>query len=102
MILEDKQVAELFMRNQQEALQQGTEGAIQDLEVQWAPWSFCLEDIHVPVHIRVLCTKSSLNKKPLYKKVAFKIYLMQSLHASSHRFLLIHEFKPGSEPGISH
>lgn len=50
-ILEDKQVAELFMRNQQEALKQGTEGAIQDLEVQWAPWSFSLKDIHVPVHI---------------------------------------------------
>ena len=51
LILEDKQIAELFMRNQQEALEQGTEGAIQDLEVQWAPWSFSLKDIQVPVYI---------------------------------------------------
>ena len=50
-ILEDKQIAELFIRNQQEALEQGTEGAIQDLEVQWAPWSFSLKDIKVPVYI---------------------------------------------------
>ncbi len=50
-ILEDKQIAELFIRNQQEALKQGAEGAIQDLEVQWAPWSFSLKDINVPVYI---------------------------------------------------
>ena len=50
-ILEDKQIAELFIRNQQEALKQGTEGAIQDLEVQWAPWSVSLKDINVPVYI---------------------------------------------------
>jgi len=50
-ILEDKQSAELFIRNQQEALKQGTEGAIQDLEVQWAPWSFSLKNIQVPVFI---------------------------------------------------
>ncbi len=50
-ILQDKQIAELFMRNQQEALKQGVEGAIQDLEVQWAPWPFSLKDISVPVYI---------------------------------------------------
>ena len=50
-ILEDKQTAELFIRNQQEALKQGTKGVIQDLEVQWAPWSFSLKDIQVPVYI---------------------------------------------------
>ena len=50
-ILEDKQTAEIFMRNQQEALLQGVDGAIQDLEAQWAPWPFSLKDIHVPVHI---------------------------------------------------
>ncbi len=50
-ILQDKQTAELFMRNQQEALKQGVEGTIQDLEVQWAPWPFSLKDISVPVYI---------------------------------------------------
>lgn len=50
-VLEDKDVADLFIRNQQEALQQGVKGAIQDLEVQWAPWGFSLKDIGVPVHI---------------------------------------------------
>ena len=50
-ILEDKDAAELFMRNQQEALKQGTKGTIQDLEVQWASWGFSLTDINVPVYI---------------------------------------------------
>ncbi|UZE96503.1 alpha/beta fold hydrolase [Alkalimarinus alittae] len=50
-ILEDKHVADIFMRNQEEALQQGIKGTIQDLEVQWAPWGFSLTDINVPVYI---------------------------------------------------
>lgn len=50
-ILEDQQVAELFMRNQQEALQQGVKGTIQDLEVQWSPWEFSLKDISVPAYV---------------------------------------------------
>ena len=50
-ILDDKQIADIFMRNQQEALQQGTQGTIQDLEVQWAAWGFSLKDINIPVYI---------------------------------------------------
>lgn len=50
-ILDDKQVADIFMRNQEEALQQGVKGTIQDLEVQWAPWGFSLTEIGIPVYI---------------------------------------------------
>jgi pimeloyl-ACP methyl ester carboxylesterase len=50
-LLNDKQISELFVRNQQEALAQGVEGAIQDLEVQWNAWPFALAEIQVPVHI---------------------------------------------------
>lgn len=50
-ILDDKQIADIFMLNQQEALQQGIKGTVQDLEVQWAPWGFSLKDIKVPVYI---------------------------------------------------
>lgn len=50
-ILQDKQTADIFMRNQQEALQQGVKGTIQDLEVQWTAWGFSLKDISVPVYI---------------------------------------------------
>lgn len=50
-ILDDPEIAELFMRNQQEALAPGIEGAIQDLETQWAPWEFSLTEIRAPAHI---------------------------------------------------
>ncbi|WP_175481900.1 alpha/beta fold hydrolase [Marinobacter zhejiangensis] len=50
-ILQDRQIAELFMRNQQESVTQGVDGVIQDLEVQWAPWPFLLADIDVPVYL---------------------------------------------------
>jgi len=50
-VLRDKNVAELFIRNQQEALEQGREGTIRDLEVQWAPWPFSMSDIDVPVYV---------------------------------------------------
>lgn len=50
-ILRDEAIAGVFIRNQQEALEQGSEGAIQDLEVQWAPWPFSLSEIDVPVYI---------------------------------------------------
>ncbi len=50
-ILEDKQTADIFMRTQKEALQQGVKGTIQDLEVQWAAWGFSLKDISIPVYI---------------------------------------------------
>lgn len=50
-ILRDRQIAELFMRDQQESVTQGVDGIIQDLEVQWAPWPFLLADIDVPVYL---------------------------------------------------
>jgi len=50
-ILKDQPIADLFSRDQQEALLPGIKGAVQDLETQWAPWKFKLEEITVPVHI---------------------------------------------------
>lgn len=50
-ILKNQVIADLFSLDQQEALLPGTEGAVQDLETQWAPWEFALEEINVPVHI---------------------------------------------------
>ncbi len=51
LILNNPAIADLFMRDQEEALFLGTKGAIQDLEIQWATWEFSLKDINVPVHI---------------------------------------------------
>jgi|GEM_PF-197601 len=50
-ILDDRKIADLFVRDQQEGLAAGSRGAIQDLETQWAPWEFRLEEIRVPVHV---------------------------------------------------
>jgi pimeloyl-ACP methyl ester carboxylesterase len=50
-ILKNQEIADLFSLDQQEALLPGTRGAVQDLETQWAPWDFALEEVFVPVHI---------------------------------------------------
>ncbi|MCX5851568.1 MAG: alpha/beta hydrolase [Deltaproteobacteria bacterium] len=50
-ILKNQSIADLFSHDQQEALVGGARGTIQDLQTQWAPWEFKLEEIKVPVHI---------------------------------------------------
>ncbi|MBC2717473.1 MAG: alpha/beta hydrolase [Desulfobacteraceae bacterium] len=50
-ILNDPHVADLFIRNQKEAMVSGTRGIIQDLTTQWAPWDFDFKLIKVPAYI---------------------------------------------------
>ncbi|MDZ7831986.1 MAG: alpha/beta hydrolase [Desulfobacterales bacterium] len=50
-ILDNPEIADLFLRNQQEGMAAGTRGAIQDLETQWKPWDFSLTQIEGPVHV---------------------------------------------------
>jgi len=50
-ILNDPQVADLFIRDQEEALISGTRGILQDLTTQWEPWDFDLKQITVPTYI---------------------------------------------------
>lgn len=49
--LQDDARADLFIRIQQEALHQGVEGAMLDLEMQWQPWPFSLREVEVPVQL---------------------------------------------------
>ncbi|MBK8974018.1 MAG: alpha/beta hydrolase [Hahellaceae bacterium] len=48
-ILKNGQYQAIFNRVQQEALSQGAAGVKQDLETQWAPWEFTLDQITTPV-----------------------------------------------------
>jgi pimeloyl-ACP methyl ester carboxylesterase len=41
----------LFMRTQQEGLRQGSDGAVQDLKVQWQHWGFEMNEVKNPVQI---------------------------------------------------
>lgn len=41
----------LFMRTQQEGLRQGSDGAVQDLKVQWQHWGFEMSEVKNPVQI---------------------------------------------------
>ena len=48
-LLEMKYNKTLFMLNQESAFEQGAEGAIHDLEVQWQPWPFQLASVETPL-----------------------------------------------------
>lgn len=48
-VLENGQNQPIFNQVQQEALKQGPAGVKQDLETQWAPWEFSLDQIKPPV-----------------------------------------------------
>jgi len=48
-LLEMKHNKNLFMLNQESAFEQGAEGAIHDLEVQWQPWPFQLAAVETPL-----------------------------------------------------
>ena len=48
-LLEIKHNKNLFMLNQESAFEQGAEGAIHDLEVQWQPWPFQLAAVETPL-----------------------------------------------------
>jgi len=48
-LLEMKHNKSLFMLNQESAFEQGAEGAIHDLEVQWQPWPFQLVAVETPI-----------------------------------------------------
>jgi pimeloyl-ACP methyl ester carboxylesterase len=50
-ILSDSHIADLFIRDQKEATVSGTDGILQDLTTQWAPWDFDLGRITVPALI---------------------------------------------------
>jgi len=50
-ILNDPDIANIFICVQEEALTAGTKGVIQDLETEWEAWEFSLKEIKVPVHI---------------------------------------------------
>jgi len=50
-ILENKHVADLFIRDQQESMTAGTRGVLQDLTTQWSAWEFDLKQIRVPAYI---------------------------------------------------
>ena len=41
----------LFMRTQQEGLRQGSEGAVQDLKVQWQHWGFEMSEVKNPIQV---------------------------------------------------
>ena len=41
----------LFMRTQQEGLRQGSDGAVQDLRVQWQHWGFEMSEVKNPVQV---------------------------------------------------
>ena len=41
----------LFMRTQQEGLRQGSDGAVQDLKVQWQQWGFEMSEVKNPIQI---------------------------------------------------
>lgn len=50
-ILDNPVIADIFMRDQEEAFSSGSRGVIQSLETQWAPWEFSLKQIKPPVHV---------------------------------------------------
>jgi len=50
-ILQDPQVAALFIRNQEEAMVAGARQIFQDLITQWEPWDFDIKQITVPAYI---------------------------------------------------
>jgi pimeloyl-ACP methyl ester carboxylesterase len=50
-ILSDHHIADLFIRDQEEATVSGTEGVLQDLITQWEPWDFDLQQVTVPAYI---------------------------------------------------
>ena len=41
----------LFMRTQQEGLRQGSDGAVQDLKVQWQAWDYDMSKLAAPVEV---------------------------------------------------
>lgn len=49
--LDDPAQACLFMRTQQEGLRQGTDGAVQDLKVQWQAWGYDMGKLTAPVQV---------------------------------------------------
>lgn len=49
--LDDPAHACLFMRTQQEGLRQGTDGAVQDLKVQWQAWGYDMDKLNSPVQV---------------------------------------------------
>ncbi len=50
-ILNDPQVAALFIRDQEEAMVSGAREIFQDLTTQWEPWDFDVKQIKVPAYI---------------------------------------------------
>lgn len=50
-MLDSPDSACLFMRTQQEGLRQGSDGAVQDLKVQWRYWGFEMNQVKNPVKI---------------------------------------------------
>ncbi len=50
-VLDPPAAADLFVRIQQDAVKQGTEGPVQDLRTQWRAWGFPLRDVTSPVAI---------------------------------------------------
>lgn len=50
-ILNDPKVADLFIRDQEEAMVSGSRGILQDLTTQWEFWDFDLKQITVPAYI---------------------------------------------------
>lgn len=50
-LLDSPASACLFMRTQQEGLRQGSDGAVQDLKVQWQHWGFEMSEVKNPVQI---------------------------------------------------
>lgn len=50
-VLNETWKRELFAASQEEALIQDIQGVRQDLETQWSPWEFKLEQVQVPVQV---------------------------------------------------
>ncbi|PIP41922.1 MAG: alpha/beta hydrolase [Desulfobacterales bacterium CG23_combo_of_CG06-09_8_20_14_all_51_8] len=50
-ILDDPETAEHFLRDQIEAMVSGSDGVIQDLNTEWAPWDFDLAQIKIPAAV---------------------------------------------------
>ena len=50
-ILQDPQIAALFIRDQEESMVAGTRQLFQDLTIQWEPWDFDVKQIKVPAYI---------------------------------------------------
>ncbi|MCD6584661.1 MAG: alpha/beta hydrolase [Desulfobacteraceae bacterium] len=50
-ILQDPLIADLFIRDQEEAMVAGTRQIFQDLTIQWEPWDFDVTQITVPTYI---------------------------------------------------